>query len=115
MSDPVPIVSDETSEIPSQTPESLDNEAIQSEETGKISQSTYSRPSSPSYPIQISSPNTKPHVNLTRTDEVSALKDSLGGGEIIDDSDNQGGMKTRGVQQDAYKQEKEVDGVDLEE
>ena len=39
MSNPIPVVSDETEEIPTQSAESLDAEATRSEETGTISQS----------------------------------------------------------------------------
>jgi hypothetical protein len=43
---------------------------------------------------------------------VNDLKDSIGGGQILDDSP---GIKTRGVKQDAMKQEKEIDSVDIGE
>jgi len=64
-------------------PQRLDAEAAKSEETGEIPQS-----------------------------EVEDLKDSIGGGEVLDDSP---GIKTRGVKVDAMKQEKEIDSVDLGE
>ena len=42
--------------------------------------------------------------------EVEDLKDSLGGGETVD---NEAGVTTRGAKNDAYAQEKEVDKLDL--
>jgi hypothetical protein len=42
--------------------------------------------------------------------EVEDLKDSLGGGETVD---NEAGVTTRGVENDAYAQEKKVDNLDL--
>jgi hypothetical protein len=38
------------------------------------------------------------------------LKDSIGGGETLD---NEVGVTTRGAEQDAYAQEKQVDKLDL--
>lgn len=53
-------------------------------------------------------------LSLTLTDrlagEVEDLKDSLGGGETLD---NEAGVTTRGADQDAYAQEKKVDQLDL--
>jgi hypothetical protein len=42
--------------------------------------------------------------------EVKDLKDSLGGGETLD---NEAGVTTRGAENDAYAQEKKVDNLDL--
>ncbi|KAJ9113843.1 hypothetical protein QFC19_000036 [Naganishia cerealis] len=42
--------------------------------------------------------------------EVEDLKDSIGGGEVLDD---EAGVTTRGVQNDAFAQEKKVDELDL--
>ncbi|KAI5452757.1 hypothetical protein NCC49_000503 [Naganishia albida] len=42
--------------------------------------------------------------------EVEDLKDSIGGGETLD---NEAGVTTRGAEQDAYAQEKKVDKLDL--
>jgi hypothetical protein len=42
--------------------------------------------------------------------EVEDLKDSLGGGETLD---NEAGVTTRGAENDAYAQEKKVDNLDL--
>ncbi|KAJ9122688.1 hypothetical protein QFC24_004117 [Naganishia onofrii] len=42
--------------------------------------------------------------------EVEDLKDSLGGGETLD---NEAGVTTRGVENDAFAQEKKVDKLDL--
>jgi hypothetical protein len=38
------------------------------------------------------------------------LKDALGGGETLD---NEAGVTTRGVENDAFAQEKKVDKLDL--
>jgi hypothetical protein len=52
------------------------------------------------------------HTLLTdrRAGEVEDLKDSIGGGETLD---NEAGVTTRGADQDAYAQEKKVDQLDL--
>lgn len=42
--------------------------------------------------------------------EVEDLKDTIGGGETLD---NEPGVTTRGAEQDAYAQEKQVDQLDL--
>jgi hypothetical protein len=42
--------------------------------------------------------------------EVDDLKDTIGGGETLD---NEVGVTTRGAEQDAYAQEKQVDKLDL--
>ncbi|KAJ9116899.1 hypothetical protein QFC22_004556 [Naganishia vaughanmartiniae] len=42
--------------------------------------------------------------------EVEDLKDSIGGGETLDD---EAGVTTRGVKNDAFAQEKQVDKLDL--
>ncbi|GHJ86478.1 hypothetical protein NliqN6_2880 [Naganishia liquefaciens] len=61
--------------------QAADQAAAESEQTGKIPQS-----------------------------EVEDLKDSIGGGETLD---NEAGVTTRGADQDAYAQEKKVDQLDL--
>jgi hypothetical protein len=97
----IPVVADKelASGIDAQA---ADKAAAESEQTGKIPRSKH-LPLFPSTVVATSD------IALL-SGEVEDLKDSIGGGETLD---NEVGVTTRGAEQDAYAQEKQVDKLDL--